>query len=148
MHCYASAAAAVRAPSLPPVTTAHHSACCPCAVIDEKALVAHLKANPNFRAGEHRCTWAAERATAAAVLPIRHECTTRPSPSTLLGLDVFEDEPEMAPGLAECENAGGLGVWALAHSGRRVKGQRASPSNRRLQLLHTPPRQHAAAKAA
>ncbi|KAL4426060.1 hypothetical protein ABPG77_007856 [Micractinium sp. CCAP 211/92] len=41
----------------------------PC--IDEAALVAHLKANPNFRAG----------------------------------LDVFEDEPAMKPGLEECENA-------------------------------------------
>ncbi|KAL4855140.1 Glutamate synthase [NADH] [Chlorella vulgaris] len=41
----------------------------PC--IDEAALVAHLKANPSFRAG----------------------------------LDVFEDEPAMKPGLAECENA-------------------------------------------
>lgn len=40
-------------------------------VIDETALVAHLKANPNFRAG----------------------------------LDVFEDEPLMKPGLAACENA-------------------------------------------
>lgn len=41
------------------------------AVVDERALVAHLQAHPNFRAG----------------------------------LDVFEDEPLMAPGLAECENA-------------------------------------------
>lgn len=40
-------------------------------VIDEAALVAHLKANPNFRAG----------------------------------LDVFEDEPLMKPGLEECNNA-------------------------------------------
>ncbi|PRW60721.1 glycerate dehydrogenase [Chlorella sorokiniana] len=40
-------------------------------VIDEAALVAHLKANPNFRAG----------------------------------LDVFEDEPDMKPGLADCKNA-------------------------------------------
>lgn len=41
----------------------------PC--IDEKALVAHLKANPEFRCG----------------------------------LDVFEHEPAMAPGLADCPNA-------------------------------------------
>jgi hypothetical protein len=40
-------------------------------VIDEVALVAHLKANPEFRAG----------------------------------LDVFEDEPLMKPGLGDCENA-------------------------------------------
>lgn len=40
-------------------------------VIDEVALVAHLKANPNFR----------------------------------VGLDVFEDEPLMKPGLEECNNA-------------------------------------------
>lgn len=40
-------------------------------VVDEVALVAHLKANPNFRAG----------------------------------LDVFEDEPAMKPGLHECANA-------------------------------------------
>lgn len=40
-------------------------------VIDEAALVAHLKANPNFR----------------------------------VGLDVFENEPQMKPGLALCENA-------------------------------------------
>jgi len=40
-------------------------------VIDEVALVNHLKANPNFRCG----------------------------------LDVFEDEPEMKPGLADCANA-------------------------------------------
>ena len=40
-------------------------------VIDEKALVAHLQANPDFRCG----------------------------------LDVFEDEPAMAPGLAACPNA-------------------------------------------
>lgn len=40
-------------------------------VIDENALVTHLKAHPEFRAG----------------------------------LDVFEDEPLMKPGLAECENA-------------------------------------------
>lgn len=41
----------------------------PC--IDEKALVDHLKSNPDFRAG----------------------------------LDVFEDEPMMKPGLKDCENA-------------------------------------------
>lgn len=41
----------------------------PC--VDEVALVAHLKKNPNFRAG----------------------------------LDVFEDEPLMKPGLEECDNA-------------------------------------------
>ncbi|GLI62175.1 hypothetical protein VaNZ11_004758 [Volvox africanus] len=41
----------------------------PC--IDEAALVAHLKANPDFRCG----------------------------------LDVFEDEPAMKPGLADCPNA-------------------------------------------
>lgn len=40
-------------------------------VIDEVALVAHLKANPEFRCG----------------------------------LDVFEDEPAMKPGLADCPNA-------------------------------------------
>ncbi|PSC68951.1 glycerate dehydrogenase [Micractinium conductrix] len=40
-------------------------------VVDEAALVAHLKANPSFRAG----------------------------------LDVFEDEPAMKPGLADCPNA-------------------------------------------
>eukprot|EP00890_Picochlorum_soloecismus_P005540 jgi/Picsp_1/5988/NSC_03343-R1_hydroxypyruvate reductase len=40
-------------------------------VIDEVALVAHLKKNPDFR----------------------------------VGLDVFEDEPLMKPGLGECENA-------------------------------------------
>lgn len=40
-------------------------------VIDETALVAHLKANPEFRCG----------------------------------LDVFEDEPNMKPGLADCPNA-------------------------------------------
>lgn len=40
-------------------------------VIDEVALVAHLKANPDFR----------------------------------VGLDVFEDEPLMKPGLEECSNA-------------------------------------------
>jgi glycerate dehydrogenase len=40
-------------------------------VIDETALVAHLKANPDFRCG----------------------------------LDVFEDEPDMKPGLADCPNA-------------------------------------------
>jgi len=40
-------------------------------VIDETALVAHLKANPEFKAG----------------------------------LDVFEDEPAMKPGLEECDNA-------------------------------------------
>jgi hydroxypyruvate reductase 1 len=40
-------------------------------VIDEVALVAHLKKNPEFR----------------------------------VGLDVFEDEPLMKPGLKECENA-------------------------------------------
>jgi len=40
-------------------------------VIDEEALVAHLKANPNFKCG----------------------------------LDVFEDEPLMKPGLEQCSNA-------------------------------------------
>ncbi len=40
-------------------------------VIDENALVRHLKANPTFRCG----------------------------------LDVFENEPATAPGLAECKNA-------------------------------------------
>ena len=40
-------------------------------VINEADLVAHLRANPDFRCG----------------------------------LDVFEDEPLMAPGLAECPNA-------------------------------------------
>jgi hydroxypyruvate reductase 1 len=40
-------------------------------VIDEAALVIHLKANPDFR----------------------------------VGLDVFEDEPAMKPGLADCLNA-------------------------------------------
>jgi len=41
------------------------------ACVDETALVAHLKANPDFRCG----------------------------------LDVFEDEPAMKPGLSECPNA-------------------------------------------
>ena len=71
-------------------------------VIDEKALVAHLKANPDFRAG----------------------------------LDVFEDEPLMAAGLAECRNAvivphiasaslwtrGGMATLAAANVAGRLRG--------------------------
>ena len=71
-------------------------------VIDEKALVAHLKANPDFRCG----------------------------------LDVFEDEPLMAPGLADCPNAvivphiasaslwtrGGMATLAAANVAGRLCG--------------------------
>ena len=71
-------------------------------VIDEKALVAHLKAHPDFR----------------------------------VGLDVFEDEPAMAPGLADCPNAvivppiasaslwtrGGMATLAAANVAGRLRG--------------------------
>jgi glycerate dehydrogenase len=71
-------------------------------VIDEKALVAHLKANPDFR----------------------------------VGLDVFEDEPLMAAGLADCPNAvivphiasaslwtrGGMATLAAANVAGRLRG--------------------------
>ena len=71
-------------------------------VIDEKALVAHLKANPDFR----------------------------------VGLDVFEDEPAMAPGLSDCPNAvivphiasaslwtrGGMATLAAANVAGRLRG--------------------------
>lgn len=71
-------------------------------VVDEKALVEHLKKNPDFR----------------------------------VGLDVFEDEPLMAPGLAECPNAvivphiasaslwtrGGMATLAAANVAGRLKG--------------------------
>ena len=71
-------------------------------VIDEAALVAHLKGNPEFRAG----------------------------------LDVFEREPEMAAGLAECRNAvivphiasasewtrGGMATLAAANVAARLGG--------------------------
>lgn len=71
-------------------------------VIDEKALVAHLQANPDFR----------------------------------VGLDVFEDEPLMAPGLAACPNAvivphiasasmwtrGGMATLAAANVAGRLRG--------------------------
>lgn len=71
-------------------------------VIDEKALVAHLKANPDFRCG----------------------------------LDVFEDEPAMAAGLADCPNAvivphiasaslwtrGGMATLAAANVAGRLRG--------------------------
>jgi hydroxypyruvate reductase 1 len=71
-------------------------------VVDEAALVAHLKANPEFR----------------------------------VGLDVFEREPEMAPGLAECRNAvivphiasasvwtrGGMATLAAANVAARLGG--------------------------
>ena len=71
-------------------------------VIDERALVAHLKANPDFR----------------------------------VGLDVFEDEPLMAPGLADCPNAvivphiasaslwtrGGMATLAAANVAGRLRG--------------------------
>lgn len=71
-------------------------------VVDEKALVAHLKANPEFRCG----------------------------------LDVFESEPAMAPGLAECPNAvivphiasasawtrGGMATLAAANVAARLGG--------------------------
>eukprot|EP00803_Ostreobium_quekettii_P007540 evm.model.scf_110EXC.8 EVM.evm.TU.scf_110EXC.8 scf_110EXC:140280-146754(-) len=71
-------------------------------VIDETALVAHLQANPNFRAG----------------------------------LDVFEDEPLMKPGLAQCGNAvvvphiasasmwtrGGMATLAACNVAARLQG--------------------------
>ena len=71
-------------------------------VIDEAALVAHLKANPDFRCG----------------------------------LDVFENEPAMAPGLADCPNAvivphiasaslftrGGMATLAAANVAARLRG--------------------------
>lgn len=71
-------------------------------VIDEAALVAHLKANPEFRCG----------------------------------LDVFENEPAMAPGLADCPNAvivphiasaslwtrGGMATLAAANVVGRLRG--------------------------
>ena len=71
-------------------------------VIDEVALVAHLKANPDFR----------------------------------VGLDVFEDEPAVAPGLAACPNAvivphiasaslwtrGGMATLAAANVAGRLRG--------------------------
>jgi len=74
-------------------------------VIDEKALVAHLKANPDFRCG----------------------------------LDVFEDEPAMAPGLADCPNAvivphiasaslwtrSGMATLAAANVAARLQGHPA-----------------------
>lgn len=58
-------------------------------VIDETALVAHLKANPNFRAG----------------------------------LDVFEDEPKLKPGLIELKNA-----VLLPHIGSATKWTREGMS--------------------
>ncbi len=72
-------------------------------VVDEAALVAHLKAHPEFRAG----------------------------------LDVFEREPEMAPGLSECRNAvivphiasasawtrGGMATLAAANVAARLGGK-------------------------
>ena len=72
-------------------------------VVDEAALVAHLKANPEFR----------------------------------VGLDVFEREPEMAPGLADCPNAvivphiasasawtrGGMATLAAANVAARLGGK-------------------------
>ena len=71
-------------------------------VVDEKALVAHLRANPDFRCG----------------------------------LDVFEDEPLMAAGLAECPNAvivphiasaslwtrGGMATMAAENVAKRLLG--------------------------
>jgi len=72
-------------------------------VVDEKALVAHLRSHPDFRCG----------------------------------LDVFEDEPAMAPGLAQCANAvivphiasasmftrGGMATLAAANVAARLAGQ-------------------------
>jgi hydroxypyruvate reductase 1 len=72
-------------------------------VVDEAALVAHLRANPDFR----------------------------------VGLDVFEREPAMAPGLAECKNAvivphiasasawtrGGMATLAAANVAARLGGK-------------------------
>ncbi len=77
-------------------------------IVDEAALVAHLKANPEFRWGRE------EEVSALASLQIvrgsyilgllsfphfiDHVCVR-------CGLDVFEDEPAMKPGLSECPNA-------------------------------------------
>ena len=100
----------------------------PC--IDEAALVAHMKAHPNFRAGANfqglfflggvvgrrargGCLLAAGVTKAyARVARHIHETWQRftPLPTTSNqqqrpGLDVFEDEPAMKPGLAELPNA-------------------------------------------
>lgn len=128
----------------------------PC--IDEAALVAHLKANPNFRAGAGaagksaaRCcraesgaervagidsreqdggergvpgwqagplggSWIGARVQCQALATLlrsmgrplcrRHTHTLAALlPALTTGLDVFEDEPAMKPGLEECENA-------------------------------------------
>lgn len=89
----------------------------PC--IDEAALVAHMKANPNFRAGARcYCNGAARGAACwcsslVKLLPwpgATHGSQTTHTQSlthntNTSGLDVFEDEPAMAPGLAELPNA-------------------------------------------
>lgn len=78
-------------------------------MIDEVALVAHLKANPEFRCG----------------------------------LDVFEDEPLMKPGLKDCPNAvivphiasaslwtrGGMATLAACNVAGLVQGHPVSPMN-------------------
>ncbi|KAG2450017.1 hypothetical protein HYH02_000121 [Chlamydomonas schloesseri] len=74
LHCNLDASTrhlinAQRLAMMKPTAVLVNAARGPC--IDEAALVAHLKANPEFRCG----------------------------------LDVFEDEPAMKPGLADCPNA-------------------------------------------
>lgn len=120
----------------------------PC--IDEAALVAHLKANPSFRAGAFGvhsvgaaglmvacvrgwarfslsqpllllllcvCLVAVRTPSRPCVLCCLQHAHSHPTPHHtnkykhvcprhhFTGLDVFEDEPAMKPGLAECENA-------------------------------------------
>ena len=76
-------------------------------VIDETALVAHLQSNPEFRWVDLYCPttymdrWRQIYGTAHANgldNVFTHHCHR-------CGLDVFEDEPAMKPGLAQCPNA-------------------------------------------
>lgn len=106
-------------------------------VIDEKALVVRNLLHSAFQGDPAHCSsrrWSHPRRPSRP--PSRRQAHLKANPDFRCGLDVFEDEPAMAPGLAECPNAvivphiasaslftrGGMATLAAANVAARLQG--------------------------